>query len=285
MVETPDVVVPMEDLPDPMSINFLYKATNVSGAPVYVTAQLVTPPAGWADYAERQCGSLAIGQDDYFIFDTPTRTKPATNTTEVVTLRVTYYSDAGYSAELNHEDIAYTYTYVDFDDVSYTTVDEDTFEIDLEGWTKTDEVGSTVIERSVTVSRTGVGSMQHLSFTDGEVAYVKKSFTIGAVTRAFIRIWMYAYIKKDAASPYNEGEYIIELITDAGGVNERILPIAMDSAAKCGGEICMQWLCVGAKIPVDGTFEVRLRPLCEYSGEESSPYGSIHYDDIKVIQS
>jgi len=282
MVETPDVVVPMESLPDPMSINFLYKATNVSGASVYVSAQLITPPAGWADYAERQCGALAVGEDDYFIFATPTRTKPATNTTEVVTLRVTYYSDAGYSVELNHEDIAYTYTYVDFDDVSYTVVDEDTFEVDLEGWTKVDEVGATTLTRGATKARTGIASMNHDGFSAGEVAYATKSFTIGAVTRAFIRIWVYFDIKQETTSPYDNTELITQLITDAGGlVLTRTLPLAMDTGAKCGSEICQQWLCVAAKLPVDGVYEVRLRTLMEYVGL----FYGIYYDDIKVVQS
>ena len=276
MVETPDVVVPMEDLPDPMSINFMYKATNVSGAPVYVSAQLVTPPAGWADYAERQCGVLAVGEDDYFLFATPTRTKPATGTTEVVTLRVTYYSDAGYSVELNHEDIAYTYTYVDFTDlVTYNVVDDDDFEIDLEGWTKVDEVGTTTLLRDSTKARTGIASMKHDSFTDGEIGYATKSFTIGNITSAFIRIWLNAYIA------VGTHEYIIELITDAGElVTKRTLPLAMDGSPKCGSEITDQWLCVAAKIPVNGTYEVRLRILCE----DGSTSDDINYDDIRVIE-
>jgi len=276
MVETPDVVVPMESLPDPMSINFLYKATNVSGVPVYVSAQLVTPPAGWADCAERQCGQLAVGVDDYFLFATPTRTKPATGTTEVVTLRVTYYSDAGYSVELNHEDIAYTYTYVDFTDAgTYNVVDDDTFETDLEGWTKVDEVGSTTLTRDTAKARTGVASMKHYSFGDGEISYAKKSFTISNIGSAFIRIWLILLLTDLTY------EYIIELITDAGeSVTKRTLPIAMDGTPKCASEITEQWLCVAAKIPTNGTYEVRLRVLCE-DGYTSD---TINYDDIRVIE-
>jgi len=279
MVETPDVVVPMEDLPDPMSINFLYKATNVSGASVYVSAQLVTPPAGWADYAERQCGALAVGEDDYFIFATPTRTKPATNTTEVVTLRVTYYSDAGYSVELNHEDIAYTYTYVDFDDVSYTVVDEDTFEVNLEDWTLVNEVGGPNLARDTAKARTGIASMKHYTLDAGDVSYATKSFTIGAVTRAFFRVWVNFVLEADLGV---YPELIMELITDAGEVDtKRTLPIAMDLVPKCGSEICDQWLCIAAKLPVNDTYEVRLRTSVE---EERVP-AIIYYDDIKVVQS
>ena len=276
MAEAPDVVVPMEELPDPMHINFLYKATNISGAIVYVTAQLVTPPAGWASYAEMQMGSLGIGVDDYFLFDTPTRTKPATGTTETVTLRVTYYSDAGYSSEVNHEDFAYTYTYVDFTDTgTYNVVDDDTFEIDLESWTKTDEVGSTSQLRDTAKARTGVASMKHYHFTDGEIGYLSKSFTISNITSAFIRIWLNLYVQQTYY------EYVLEFITDAGAVDtKRTLPIAMDGAPKGGAEITNQWLAVAAKIPVNGTFEVRLRMKCE----SGYTIDTINYDDIRVIE-
>jgi len=279
MVETPDVVVPMESLPDPMSINFLYKATNVSGASVYVSAQLITPPAGWADYAERQCGELGVGVDDYFLFATPTRTKPATGTTEVVTLRVTYYSDAGYSVELNHEDIAYTYTYVDFDDaVTYNVVDEDTFEVDLEGWTGVVEVGTPNLVRDTAKARTGIGSMKHGNFETASVGYATKSFIISNIASAFIRVWLLIDMY------YLTYEHIVELITDAGGIVEkRTLPIAMDGTPKCGTEIVDQWLCVAAKIPVNGTYEVRLRGLCEVA-HPTSDYLQVYYDDIKVIE-
>jgi len=275
MVETPDVVVPMEDLPDPMSINFLFKATNVSGATVYVGVELLTPPAGWANYAEVHCGSLGVGIDDYFLFNQPTRTKPVTGTTEAVTLRVTYYSDSGYSVEINHEDIAYTYTYVDFSDlVTYNVVDDDTFEADLEGWTKTDEVGATTLERDTGKAKSGVASMKHSGFADGEVGYAKKSFVISNVGSAFIRIWLNFHAYSD------DHEWIIELITDAGElVTKRTLPIAMDGTPKCGSEICDQWVCVGAKIPVNGSYEVRLRALDEVG---TSDY--INYDDIRVIE-
>jgi len=277
MVETPDVVAPMEGLPDPMSINFTFKATNVSGVVVYVGVQLVSPPEpAWTDFSEVHCGSLGVGEDDYFLFDTPKRTKPATGTTEVVTLRVTYYSDAGYSVELNHEDIAYTYTYVDFTDAgTYNVVDDDTFETDLEGWTKVDEVGSTVLTRDTAKARTGIASMKHYSVADGEVGYATKSFTISDVGSAFIRIWFNLFVN-DAAC-----EYILELITDAGeSVTKRTLPIAMDGTPKCASEICDQWLCVAAKIPTNGTYEVRLRVLCE----DGVNADTINYDDIRVIE-
>jgi len=275
MVETPDVVVPMEDLPDPMSITFLYKATNVSGATVYVGVQLITPPAGWANFAEVHCGGLGVGTDNYFLFNTPTRTKPVTGTTEVVTLRVTYYSDSGYSVELNHEDIAYTYTYVDFNDlVTYNVVDEDTFEVDLEGWSRVEEVGDWYLVRDTSIARTGLASMQLRSTDLPAIGYARKDFVISNIAAAFIRIWLYY----DYKSATQEG--ILELITDAGEVvTKRTLPLAIDGSPQCGSEICSQWLCVAAKIPVNGSYQVRLRML-----PEAYDFHYCYFDDIKVIE-
>ena len=268
-------VIPMEGLGDPMKLPFLFKATNVTGIVVYVGCELITPPAGWANFGEMQCGTLEIGEDDYFIYDTPTRTKPATNTEENVTFRVTYYSDA-YITEVHHEDIVYTFTYVDFDDVSYAVVDEDTFEADLEGWAKVDEVGVSGLAISTDRARTGLYSMKHSPISAGEIGYATKSFTIsgGAVSRAFIRIWLYV---NRYTSP---GEAILELITDAGEVSQiRTLPMPMDFLVKGGSEIMDQWLVIAAKLPVDGTYEVRLR----VRGETDSVV--IYYDDIKVVES
>lgn len=269
----PDIVIPMEDLADPMPMYFAFKAANVTGATVYVGAQLITPPAGWANYSEQQCGTLSADAEDYFLFNTPTRTKPVTNTSESVTLRITYYSDA-YSTEISHDDIVYTFTYVNFTDGSYNVVDDDTFEVDLEGWSEGEEAGSSGLARSTTRSRTGVASMRHYSIDSGDVVYAKKSFTIAAVTRAFIRIWAWFYIA-------TTDELVLEIITDAKNVSQkRVVPVPMDAAPKCGSEIAQQWVCVAAKLPVNGTFEVRLRARCDYASNKE-----IYYDDIRVVES
>jgi len=269
----PDIVIPMEELADPMPMYFSFKAANVTGATVYVGAKLVTPPEGWAGDSEQQCGTLAANTEDYFLFNTPTRTKPVTNTTESVTLRVTYYSDA-YTTEINHDDIIYTFTYVNFNDGSYNVVDEDTFEVDLEGWTNVDEAGSASLARSTTRSRTGVASMRHYNISTGEVAYAKKSFTIANLTRAFIRIWAWFYMA-------TTDELVLEVITDAKNVSQkRVVPVPMDATPKCGTEVAQQWVCIAAKLPVNGTYEVRLRARCDYASSKE-----IYYDDIKVVES
>ena len=265
-----EMVVPMESLADPMPIRFTFKATNITDIAIYVKSEIISAPAGWAGSAE-QHGSLGVGIDDYFLNDNNTKTKPATDTEQTITFRVTYYSDAGYSSELNHEDITYVITFVDFDDVGYTVLDDDGFELDLENWSLVNELGSSTLVRITGMSRSGVACMAHNGTADGEIAYAKKDFVVPAATRAYIRIWLYIY---------GNSELILEIITDSEGVSQkRTLPIAFDYAPKGGSELGSQWICIGLKMPTNGTYRTRLRNICE-SVEEV-----IRYDDIRVVYS
>lgn len=270
----PEMVVPIEDLADPMPIRFAFKATNIDVITIYVQSDLFNPPAGWAGAAENH-GSLAVGVDDYFLNDNCTRTKPANLTEETVTLRIRYYNDAGYANLIKTETVDITITYVDFNDAGFTVVDTDTFEVDLEGWARTDVVGATVADRVTTKSRSGVASMRHYGFASGEVSYAYKSFNIGNVTRAFIRVWFQVVF--DVAS----GEAVLQLITDAGGAGERTATVAMDKAPLGGASLDSVWLCVGLKVALNGAKVVRLYISCETSTLSTAFY----YDDIKVVQS
>ena len=272
-----EMVIPMENLDDPMPIRFTFKVSNIDDIPIYVKSEIQGAPANWNLGGAELHGALAVGEDDYFLNDNNTRDKPADGASDAITLRVTYYSDVGYSVVLTFEDITYNITYVDFTDVRYNVVDDDTFEINLEGWTKVEEVGIIVLDRSTLQSRTGVASMRMWSLDPGDVAYATKDFTIagGGVAEAYIRIWV-TFVLDD-----NTEELIFELITDAGGGSERVLPIAMDYNPKGGATMEDQWLCIGAELPVNGVYEVRLRIKCELMHTVNT---RIFIDDIRVVE-
>ena len=277
-----EFVVPMEGLPDPLPVNFPFKAVNVGADTIYIGVELVGPPAGWATYSEVQCGSLAAGADNYFLFDTPTRVKPATDTVENVTLRVNFYSDAAYTVLINQDVIVFQVTYIDFDDAGYNLVDEDDFETDTEGWSNTNEISSATFTRTTGKSRTGVASVYHRMDSSTAIVYIKKSFTIGAVSKAYIRVWM-QFVQTSSGTP----EFVLEFITDAGDVVEkRLLPIATDEAPQGGTEIFDQWMVIAAELPVGGAYEVRLRCVCEDCPYHlgSGRYTYIYYDSMKVIE-
>jgi hypothetical protein len=262
-----EIVIPMEDLADPMDIPFVFKATNIDDVPVWVRSDLSVAPAGWAGAAEDH-GQLAVGVDDYFVNDNYTRTKPAHLTAENVTLRVRYYSDAGYLNLLRTETEVFAFDYVDFNDVGLTVVDDDTFETGVEGWVATSEVGGESAIRSTDYARTGVASLRCFNSETKGVGYASKSFTIGAVTHAFIRVW----------ARFSDSKSIHELWTDAGGGSERIAYIPCSSAPLGGAEFCDQWVVFGLRLPVNGTYSVRLRR------KRQGGAGANYFDDIRVVQ-
>jgi len=276
-----EVVVPIECVKDTIKsfVPFTFKAKNVFDHTIDVYAQLQNPGDTWYNYAsikEIWLGQLAVGADGYFLYDPVTKkTLPATETEETLTLRITYKASPGgvpQPREINHEDIKYKLTWLDFDNASYTVVDTDTFETDLEGWTKVDESGTTTLDRSSKHVRNGSYAMRHSDIDNTDVAYLTKSFTIGAVSKAFIRVPVFFEVE-------GTEKVVLELITDAGAASKkRTVEYAITGSPYGGSLIAGQWLYLGAELPVDGTYEVRLRATCE-----SGAGLEIFYDDIKVI--
>jgi len=273
---TVEIVVPMESLDAYMYVPFTFKAKNVFNVPISVYADF-SDLSGWNAPKELYLGELAVGATRYFLYDIPIRKgKPATDTEESGSLTIRFYASPGgvpQPREINKESISYKFTYIDFDSGTYALVDEDTFEVDLEGWAKVDEgAAATTLDRSQTQRRNGLWSMRHSAIDNGETAYLKKSFTIGAVSKAFIRVPVFFEVE-------GTEKVVLELITDAGAVSKkRTVEYAMSGLPYGGSLITGMWLYLGAEIPVDGTYEVRLRATCE-----SGAALEIFYDDIKVV--
>ena len=264
-----EMVVPMENLTDPMDIRFTFKVTNLDDITIYVKSELISPPAGWNGSGEEH-GALGVGVDDYFLNDNYTRDKIATDTEETVTLRIGYYSDALYSSLMTYDDITYTITYVDFTDGSYTILDDDGFEVDMEDWS------GFGFQRGTIMAHTGVGSLWAQTILD--TVYVQKDFIVPSATRAYIRVWVQWTM---GVASFQEG--LLEVITDLNEVSQkRTLNIAMDYAPLGGSALGGQWLCFGLKMPTNGTYRVRLKSLPERCG---GAYCKVYYDDIRVVYS
>lgn len=276
-----EIVVPIESLETYPIIPFTFKAENVFNVPIDVYAQLLTEggganPTGWNFPKQKHFGSLGVGAENYFLYDFGQRSSlPDTDTLEYLLFRIRYLASPGglpIPREINKDDVRYTNTYIDFDSVTYALVDLDTFEADLEDWTKVDEVGATVLDRSQVQRRNGLWSMRHSAIDNADVAYLTKDFVIGAVSKAYIRVPVFFEVT-------DQEKVIFEIITDAGDVvKKRTQGHAIAAAPVEGSKITGMWLYLGAEIPVDGTYEVRLRATCE-----SGAALEIFYDDIKVV--
>lgn len=274
-----EIVIPTDrviDICDYMPIALPFRLTNIMGSDMTVLATVsglsIAP-------SNLDLGTIPAGTTrDIFLDDRMFKSsKPATNTEETITLTLNYYIAGRW---INTSYVYFTFVYVNFNDASYAVVDEDTFETDLEGWTKTDVVGTTTLARDNTecIRTTGQWSMKHSGIDAGDESYLTKNFTIGAVDRAFFRACVWGFFDISSA------QFLLELITDAGVVTEkRVVPIPLTSDNPHGHQIGStkegSWAYIGAKLPVDGTYEVRLKA----TGITGTV--DLYYDDIKVVQS
>ena len=114
--------------------------------------------------------------------------------------------------------------------------------------------------------------MRHSAIDNADVGYLTKSFVIGAVSKAYILVPTYFEVEDDE-------EVILEIITDAGDVTKKRTNYYCMTGRPSGGTIITkEFLYLAAELPVNGTYEVRLRATCE-----SGAALEIFYDDIKVI--
>jgi hypothetical protein len=259
-----------------MPITLPLRVTNIMGSDMTVLATVSGLSCAPNSF---DLGTIPAGTTrDIFLDDTMIKSsKPATNTEETITLALDYYIGGRH---INTSYVYYTFVYVNFNDASYTVVDEDTFETDLGGWVRVDVVGTTTLARDNTecIRTTGQWSMKHSGIDAGDKSYLTKNFTIGAVDRAFFRACVWGFFDISSA------RFLLELITDAGEITEkRVVPIPLTSDNPHGDQIGDtkegSWAYIGAKLPVNGTYEVQLKA----TGITGTV--DLYYDDIKVVQS
>lgn len=135
-----DVYPDWKFLPNPATLRFPFAVTNQTGSAVYVKSWLTglgggSLPTGWTD-TEKTYGSLANGSTLYNYHEA-TRTTPAFVNgvyDESIELRIGFYSDANYTTLVLLFVEQINIHHYKSDDPAWTLVDEDTFEIESEGW-------------------------------------------------------------------------------------------------------------------------------------------------------
>jgi len=130
------------NMPDPMLLGLTIHYYNHSDTGLYMKI-FGSGPSPWSSNSV-ELGLLASGSDAYINLDNfLSRTRPASETTEAVTLTLRGYTDAGYST------LAYTFArdttvvFIKSDDGTWTTDEEDNFDGGtVEGWTIVNELNN-----------------------------------------------------------------------------------------------------------------------------------------------
>jgi hypothetical protein len=187
-----DPAFDIDGLPNPFSVYFPVFITNLYAVTIYVTALLISPPAGWTD-SEQNVVTIGVGLNARAEKSNATRATPTAGTNETITVRFNYRTGS------------YTGTIVGFDEFTFTiywesvlagTIDDtDDFETDFEGWTKTSLVGSVTMGRTTSAVVHGAFSL-YLSAPIGAQCYIEKTVTMGAGTRAYL----FGFLMKDTGA-------------------------------------------------------------------------------------
>lgn len=113
-------------MPDPMLLGVTIHYYNQSDGTLYM--KIYGSGTGWSSNSV-QLGSLTTGTNDWYNLDNfLSRSKPASATTETITLTLKGYSDAGYTTEVYSFSRSVTVIFIKSDDGTWTTDDEDNFD-------------------------------------------------------------------------------------------------------------------------------------------------------------
>lgn len=111
--------------PDPFTVYFPISITNLYSATIYITALLLTPPAGWTD-SEQNVTSLAVGFSGRVEKSNATRATGCQGTNESVTVRWRYRTESYSGPIVGFDDFTFD---IYWETVASGTVDDtDSFE-------------------------------------------------------------------------------------------------------------------------------------------------------------
>ena len=181
----PDIAMSFRNLSDPFTSRVPIAITNTWTATLYFRATLINPPPGYSNYTT-YLGSVAQGASAYKIWEFD-RAKPPARITDQLTIELRAYLDAAYTTPFGYADLACKYHL--FDHTILTLVDHDDFDDGtFQGWTCVGCNSWTKFDLDGTVYLTAPYStkMHRLGGAGAQTWHAKKTFTIGAVTRAFV---------------------------------------------------------------------------------------------------
>lgn len=126
-----DPAFDIDGLPDPFAIYFPIFITNLYDQMIYVTALLVSPPAGWND-SEQNVGTVLSGQVKRWEKNNATRDVMSVPHNETITVRWNYRTGGYAGTIIGFDDFQMT---IYWESISAGTIEEtNDFEVDYENW-------------------------------------------------------------------------------------------------------------------------------------------------------
>lgn len=283
----PDSYQDIVDMPDPIVIGFGVGIFNYTTDTLWFTVE--GSGGGWSWAGATQLGSIASGTNGTFrVGSIATRTKPASATTDDVTLMFTAYSDA-YVTEIGTYPVIVAYHWIDSDAMSL--LDLDNFDDGtLEDWTQSNWGGTAfaISTAYVLSSPNSARNSRHIFQTSGTwTGYIKKTFTVPAATEAYLisNVKYVGYITP--GQTYSARVQVREMrISKAGSIIVRTgsTPYIMTQGNHEENKQT-NWLRMIAPIDVNETAEYRLetRYYLYSSGSDRQSRLRAYYDDLKVV--
>jgi len=205
-------------LPNPFAVYFPASITNLYSATIYVTALLLSPPAGWND-SEQNVTSLTVGASARVEKSNATRNTPSAGTNETITCRWNYRTGSYAGPIIGYDDFQIL---IYWENISLGTVDDvDSFEdpqnpnppYDFDGWVPTRHCVSDTITRDSTVYVHGAWSLRLWNYQVDHWGEIQKSRSVGAGSRAgifgFLRVNLTSRTCLKVTAPYETIEFAL----------------------------------------------------------------------------
>lgn len=205
-------------LPNPFAVYFPASITNLYSATIYVTALLLSPPAGWND-SEQNVVTIGVGSSVRAEKSNATRNTPGAGSNETITCRWNYRTGSYAGPIIGYDDFEIT---IYWENISLGTVDAtDSFETpqnpnppyDFEGWVPTTHCASDIIARNTSYYVHGAFSLALSQSAMAHWCEIQKTQAIGAGSRAgifgFLRTYQPGRTCVKVTAPYETIEFAL----------------------------------------------------------------------------
>jgi len=225
-------------LPNPFAVYFPASITNLYSATIYVTALLLSPPAGWND-SEQNVTSLTVGASARVEKSNATRNTPGAGTNETITCRWNYRTGSYAGPIIGYDDFQIL---IYWENISLGTVDDvDSFEdpqnpnppYDFDGWVPLRHCVSDTIARDSVYYVHGAWSLRLFNSAVDHWTQIEKSLSVGAGSRAgifgFLRITQSGRTCLKVTAPYETIEFALVPATTWRRFGFRLTPDASNT--------------------------------------------------------